>query len=324
MKSVQAAIVSLSLSLGLIPAKAADETPPDWAFAIGSYATEETRKRPDDDVPRHVPGTDVVLTRKQTLNIFNVPDWHPDQHPPAPAIVMHGTPPDGNSCAYCHMPSGMGIPENASIAGLPYDYILQQFRDFRSGARGSVLPTMISYKGMAAEARTTSDEDMKAAARYFSSLKPKKWIKVVETNTVGKVRIAEYQVFVDPTQGTEPIGNRILEVPADPVLYDLHDDDAGFIAYVPVGSIAKGKKLALTGGDGKTMACVSCHGDDLRGTQLAPPIAGRFASNIVRQLYNIQHGKRNSPEVQPMQAVVADLTVEDMVNLAAYVTSRDP
>ncbi len=318
--------IMLFTAIGIaVPVSAADDAPPPyWAFAIGSYATEETRKGQNDDIPLHVPNSDVVMTRKQTLDIFNVPDWHPDQHPPAPDVVMRGKKPNGYSCAYCHYANGMGLPESASIAGFSVDYITQQFRDYRSGARSSVLPDMISFKGMATLAKNTSDEDLKVAATYFASLKPRKWIRVIEGDTVPKTKVAEYLVQIDPAGGTEPIGNRILEVPESATSYDLHDDGAGFIDYVPAGSIKKGERLAKTGGNGKTQPCASCHGANLKGMGVAPPIAGRIASNIVRQLYNIQHGKRTAPEVMPMWSVAAKLSQEDMVDLAAYLASRDP
>ena len=51
---------------------------------------------------------------------------------------------------------------------------------------------------------------------------------------------------------TEPIGDRIIEVPEDAERTEtLRDPRSGFIAYVPVGSIKKGEALVTTGG-GKT------------------------------------------------------------------------
>jgi cytochrome c553 len=44
----------------------------------------------------------------------------------------------------------------------------------------------------------------------------------------------------------------------------------------------------------------------------------------VRQLYDIQHGVRNGPWTELMKAVVARLSEEDLVAIAAYTASRDP
>jgi len=39
----------------------------------------------------------------------------------------------------------------------------------------------------------------------------------------------------------------------------------GFIDYVPVGSLAKGKALVTGGGSGQTVPCAICHGASLKG-----------------------------------------------------------
>ena len=102
---------------------------------------------------------------------------------------------------------------------------------------------------------------------------------------------------------------------------------------MPVGSIKKGKDLVTTGGmrivgnkivQGKTTACGTCHGIDLMGVADVPPIAGRSPSYMVRQMWDIQQGTRNGASAQLMKLVVANLTEEDMVAIAAYVASRPP
>jgi cytochrome c553 len=108
---------------------------------------------------------------------------------------------------------------------------------------------------------------------------------------------------------------------------------SGFVAYVPRGSIEKGKDLVTTGGArivgkefirGKTTPCITCHGPDLMGVADIPPIAGRSPSYIVRQLWDMQQGTRNSEAAQLMRVVLANLTPEDMLAIAAYVSSRPP
>ena len=46
----------------------------------------------------------------------------------------------------------------------------------------------------------------------------------------------------------EPIGQRIVEVPEVLEQFVHRDTHAQFIAYVPVGSVAKGEALVTTGG----------------------------------------------------------------------------
>ena len=44
----------------------------------------------------------------------------------------------------------------------------------------------------------------------------------------------------------------------------------------------------------------------------------------MRQLYDIQHGSRSGAASNRMRAVVAKLTIDDMVAIAAYVASLNP
>jgi cytochrome c553 len=150
----------------------------------------------------------------------------------------------------------------------------------------------------------------------------RKWVKVVESGQAPRVRATTNGLFL-PVAGAppEPLGQRIIEMPEQPEATELaRDPRSGFVAFVPIGSIAKGEALVTTGGDGRTARCTVCHGTDLKGTTTAPGIAGRSASYIMRQLYDMQQGAR---QTKTMKAAVAKLTVEDMVNITAYVSSRD-
>ena len=113
----------------------------------------------------------------------------------------------------------------------------------------------------------------------------------------------------------------------------LRNPHSGFVAYVPVGSIKKGQDLVTTGGmkivgnkivQGKTTACGTCHGVELMGVADVPPIVGRSPSYMVRQMWDMQQGTRNGAQAQLMKLVVANLTEDDMVAIAAYVASRVP
>ena len=75
---------------------------------------------------------------------------------------------------------------------------------------------------------------------------------------------------------------------------------------------------------GKTTPCVTCHGLDLMGVADVPPIAGRSPSYIVRQVWDIQQGTRNGAAVQLMKQAIVNLNGEDLVSIAAYVSSRVP
>ena len=209
-----------------------------------------------------------------------VPDWYPDIHPPMPDIVSHGRKPDVYACGHCHLPNGQGRPENASVTGLSAEYIVQQMADFKSGLRKGSDPEMLSVTNMVKLSKSVSDEDVKAAAAYFSSFKLKPWIRVVEVEEVPKTKPEGGMMVVEAGSAKEPIGDRVIEVSENLEHTELRDPTSGFIAYVPKGSLATGKDLVTTAGNGKTMACTMCHGPNLKGTGNIPSIAGRSPSQM--------------------------------------------
>jgi cytochrome c553 len=301
------------------PASAPLPSFPAWAYPWAP----DFKVTPADDVPQHVPDSAASFTVKQERDLFFVPDWHPEDHPAMPDVVAHGRTPDVRACGSCHRAAGTGGPENASLAGLPAAYIIQQIEDYKSGARKFAGPQRGPSVLMTAIAKA-SNEEIKAAAAYFSALKPAANIKVVETDTVPVTQIARVFYMLVKDGGTEPIGQRIIEVPVDAAQFEHRDTRAQFIAYVPKGSIAKGEVLATTGGAGVTTPCITCHGPDLRGVAPVPGIAGRSPSYLVRQLYDFQQLARAGSASAPMMPVVEKLSPDDMISLAAYAASLTP
>lgn len=298
---------------------------PYWAFAVNPPAPAASAiAARNDEQPRRVPDSDGAFTRAQLSDLFSAPDWHPDGHPAMPEVVSHGRKPDVYACGYCHLPNGQGRPENSSLAGLPASYIVAQVADFRSGQRSSSEPRHLPTALMGGVATKVSAPDLATAARYFASLRPRAWIRVIETDAVAKTRVNGWMLVPSGESGTEAIGERIIEMPVDLERTELRDDRSGFVAYVPIGSIGKGEVLVKTGGQGRTIVCGACHGPALRGLGAAPPLAGRSPSYVVRQLYDIQHGARKGPGTQLMRGPVARLTLADMVSIAAYTASLEP
>ena len=316
-------ICTTLLALTLVAlAQTPNQATPYWAYALNPNSAAPPPK-PDDN-PRHVPNSDAVFTVTQTHDLFSPPDWHPSAHPAMPEIVAHGRKPDVYACAYCHLPNGQGRPENASLAGLPAGYIVRQMTAFKSGERKSSEPRHLPATNMITIETKANDAEIQSAAQYFASLPPKRWIRVVETSTVPTTHVAGWMLVASTPAATEPIGQRIIEMPENLERTELRDDTSGFIAYVPPGSIQKGKHLATSGADGKTVPCAKCHGPGLRGSPDGPPIAGRSPSYLVRQLYDIRSGARSGVPLQQMQKPVKNLDLEDMIALAAYVASLKP
>ena len=288
---------------------------PDWAFPVTDKAQPPS---PDDGSARTAPGSDRTYTRKQIDDLFNPPDWYPDMHPPMPQVVAHGAGTTVRACAACHLPTGTGHDESAYVAALPAPYFIRQMADYKSGARkGS--------GSMTALAKAITDDDVRAAADYFAALKPRPWIKVVEADIVPKTYVGPGNKRLRlPDGGTEPIGQRIIEIPEDENVVLNRDPRLGFIAFVPPGSIAKGEALVTTGGNGQTVPCATCHGPALTGLAEVPPIAGRQANYVVRQLFSFQDGSRTGAWSPLMAQAAAKLSVDDMLAIAAYTASRSP
>jgi cytochrome c553 len=322
------AVAAVVAAQPVVPSLRADAragaVPPSWVYTINSppAAGGPASPPPPAETILQVPGSAVRLTRAQLGDLFNPPDWHPDNHPPPPEVVAHGRTPDVRACGYCHYPNGQGRPENSSLAGLPADYIVQQMADMRAGRRRSADPNMRPPAAMLAIAKASTVEEDRAAAAYFASFPYRKWIRVVETATVPAMRVAG-GVHVPMSGGSrEPIAGRIIETPEDVGRAEVRDSASGFIAYVPEGSLARGG--ALVAGDATRAACSVCHGDGLKGLGAVPPLAGRSPSYTVRQLFDLQHGVRNGPWAPLMRAAVAPLTLDDMVAIAAYTGSLEP
>ena len=303
--------------------KALREPPPYWAYALNPPATAPAAAQTPDPTLRHVPGSEAAFTVEQTRNFFSPPDWHPAEHPAMPEIVSHGRAPDVFACGYCHLPNGEGRPENSSLAGLPVPYMVQQLADFKSGLRKSSEPKHGPTAAMIAYETKANGKEIQAAAEYFSALKPKPWIRVVETDVVPTTHVAGWMLVPSGGAAMEPIGARIIETPENLERTELRDDHSGFIAYVPVGSIKKGEALA-NGTSSKTLRCATCHGPGLRGQGKIPALAGRSPSYIVRQLYDIQTGARTGAAVHVMKPVVIKMTIDEMEALAAYTASLNP
>jgi cytochrome c553 len=293
---------------------------PLWAFPGG---------RPDSTVAdstrlHRVPNSSARFTLPQVVDRFAPPDWHSSGHPSMPDVVAHGRKPKLFACAYCHLPNGMGRPENATLAGLPEAYIIAQLAAFRDSTRRNPLVGWVPGNSMHAVAMNATDAEVATAARYFSGLRFTPRARVIEAARIPRMREAGFVYARISEAGTEPIGSRIVEGPPDFERHELRDDGMPYVAYVPPGSIKRGRSIATTGIGGVATACVTCHGSNLTGTALIPPIAGRYPTYIVRQLVAFKTGGRSTPASLPMQAVAARLSVDDMIAVAAYAATRVP
>jgi cytochrome c553 len=220
------------------------------------------------------------------------------------------------ACGSCHLMSGQGHPESADIAGMPAEYLIRQMAYYKAGTRKDDAR-------MGPIAQAVSEDDVRQAAEYFAALKPTVWVKVVETATPPRTFIATAGRHrqLHPDGGTEPIGRRILEIPADPFRTEIRDPHSGFIAYVPPGSIARGESLVKGGPPGKTVQCAICHGEGLKGLGEVPRLAGLQPLYVARQLFDMQYGSSAGKAAALMKGVVKSLSEDDIIAISAYVAS---
>jgi len=304
----------LALMWFVVPRVEADT---EWAYP--KFDPHHPPQEMDLDVPRSVPGSEKQYTQHEIDDDLNPPDWFPDDHPPAPKIVFHSEDPV-KACAACHMASGMSHPQTGHIVGLPVDYFVAQIKEFASGARKDSSSWMNKFSS------AISDEEARAVAEYYGAMQPlEDWFDVVETETVERSFIGESRLRVRYTDGgTEPLGQRIVMLPKNEDLAIYKDPRSGFIAYVPVGSLARGEELVTTGAGGTTLACSLCHGPDLRGLANVPRIRAADPLYTARTLFDFQSGARGGVLSPLMTPSVDKLNEDDIIAIAAYLASLEP
>jgi cytochrome c553 len=94
---------------------------------------------------------------------------------------------------------------------------------------------------------------------------------------------------------------------------------AGLVGSAQAGALVDGDAKA---GETKAAACVACHGPG--GNSLSPTfpkLAGQGAPYIVKQLGKFKSGERVNPVMQPQAANLSD---QDMQDLAAYFSTQKP
>lgn len=324
--------VALFLACWTAPARgSAQQAPPDsalaprWAFPGRSADLPATLPPPGSATLLRLPGSTRSFTRAQVTDQLHPPDWRPRSHPAAPPVVMDARVDVKYACGYCHLPDGGGRSENATLAGLPADYILRQVGAFRAGTRQSANPSP-AVANMIGVARAATDSEVEAAARYFSRLRPRRRYRVEERETIPALYEASGLYAIRPGADSGRLAGRLLEVTESLGRHELRDPGERFVAYVPRGAVASGRRLAMAAptDSAPRAACASCHGPHLRGAGLAPPIAGRSAAYLLRQLIGFRTGARGGPDAAPMRAVTSPLSIAQMVSLAAYVGSLAP
>jgi cytochrome c553 len=319
MKHLIASMLPIVAMLWAGTPAAGQEVPPAWAYPVNPPGFKPPA---DDGTLRKVPDSTVTLTLSQVRDRFYAPDWHPDDHPALPEAVARGRKPEAFACGFCHRADGAGGPENANLMGLPAAYIMQQIADFESGARKSAVMNRAPMSFKETLAKAVTGQETALAAAYFASIKPRANIRVVESEMAPKSVVAAWFLVAAESGGTEPIGERIIEIADDVERFVSRDARVTFTAYVPPTSIQKGRDLAA-GKDGAA-PCGTCHGEALKGAGDIPGIAGKSPTYMFRQLYDYKHGVRAGRQSAAMTPSVEKLTTGDLIALSAYAASLAP
>ncbi len=304
----RAALVLAAVAIGAAAPFAVSPATRGWAFIAPATLERPVR---DARLLRSRPGSPITFSDAAIGDMGHAVDWFPAAHAaPPPAVAGRG----GGiyACGYCHLAAGDGRVENASLAGLPADYIREQVAAFATGSRRSAVADYPPSRYMAEVAKAVAPADLAAAADYFAAARFTSHVRVVEAAEVPATVPGRF-VLDRAGSGTEPIDGRIVELPDDVEAFELRDPRVTYTAYVPPGSLARG--AALT----RRIGCPACHGAGMKVWG-----AGRSPTYIVRQLIGFRTGARHDPGSAPMRAVAAKLTQDDMVAVAAYWGSLKP
>ncbi|WP_310475737.1 hypothetical protein [Sandarakinorhabdus sp.] len=277
--------------------------PPDWLYPAPSGPAPV---RPAPDAPQTLPGSPVTLTFADLRNGRRAVDWFPVTADPVPDIVMNAVPQAQYACGFCHLPRGQGRPENASIAGLPAEYIIAQTEAMRSGTRRAAVAGWLPTQAMREAVQHANPDQIAEAAAWFSRQPFESRVKVVESATVPAIAPLGF-IWAARPGPPEPIAGRIIEVPDDEHVFEKRDPRSIFTAYVPPGSIARGRAIAMEQG------CMDCHEQLLNSWG-----PGRSPSYILRQLLAFKSRARSGESAEPMQVVVDQLDLAQMVAVTAW------
>ena len=169
--AIAGAMVLLSAGVYSAQQPAAPAAPaanrPTWAFPVqeGSLPTEPG--------PKKLPGSDKSYTPEEIDNLMAAPDWYPNAHPPAPAIVLKGHG-GAMACGACHGPGLNGLATigktgiaSPRLAGQHPVYIARQLYLFKDGSRNGMTSKM-----MAPVVKNLDDADIVAISAYLGSMEP--------------------------------------------------------------------------------------------------------------------------------------------------------
>lgn len=78
----------------------------------------------------------------------------------------------------------------------------------------------------------------------------------------------------------------------------------------------------LAAGEASYAACISCHGAEGKGMAIFPSIAGQDADYLSQRLQQYRAGETVGANTALMAPMAANLSDDDIANLAAYISTN--
>jgi len=276
------------------------------------------------------PGVHVTPDGKRKLTAAQVEalspadqDWFPESHPRPPELILHASKTGAPPCAECHLVNGQGEVGIPDLAGLQADYLMEQLHAFQAGTRTSAQVGRVATAAMIDVAQGWSEPDLKAAAAYFAALPRHAALRLVVADDAPVMHVERFGwTYADGSGGRRALNGAVAETPESLARVFIADPANVEVVYASPSTLATGEALVRSGGGGGAQPCTVCHGADLRGTPVAPALAGRDPGYLARQLWDIRSGTRTGPGVAAMQGPAWGLSPREMTAVAAYLASQ--
>ena len=203
---------------------------PGWAYPPCPAAAPSGKLEAAQSLS--VAGSGIHFTRAELRDRSSAPDWFPREHEALPPVVAGNHLPKKLACGFCHLPDGNGRPENAKLAGLPPSYIIAQVKAFHALERRAAQPDWAPATLMVNSTADLTEEELAAAADYFSHQQVRSFVHVVESDKV-PVHTAACFIFAPASKGRVSLGSAIVEMPIDIERFERRDPHTTYVAYVP-------------------------------------------------------------------------------------------
>ncbi len=167
-------------------------------------------------------------------------------------------------------------------------------------------------------------QEIDASAKYFAQQKLRRRVYVIESLRIPRAERAAW--IYEEVGGTEDLEDRLLEVTNELVRHERRDDR---LEYIGLCATRQHQPRQAPRGHGRWLARLRpvlppAISPNLKGTDKIPPIAGRSPTYLLRQMLAFRNAARAGEAAQQMKPVVEKLTLNEMIDVSAYLGSLYP